>query len=264
MAYYPYGEERTSTSDGREKFGTYFRDMVGQDYADQRYYSSINGRFWTPDAGGIKTATPSNPLSWNRYAYTLGDPINFNDVAGKNAYNVEDGDEQCDEYDVGYCYDDGDEGDGATFTTGSKPACPPGQILVGDVGSASCVDLPGAGPTYPPRINIPGFNPNAPIPAPPPPAPSGPLPLSTCLFAPSWFVQLTYGPHNQAPTDPPNNGGGNGLPFMPGRSSKNGGQVPATDDARPGQVGAGAGAVQTVVNTVGDCAPLLGPNKKDY
>jgi hypothetical protein len=40
FAYYPYGEERTSTVDGREKFGTYFRDGIGQDYADQRNYDS--------------------------------------------------------------------------------------------------------------------------------------------------------------------------------------------------------------------------------
>jgi hypothetical protein len=33
FAYYPFGEERTSTVDGRDKFGTYFRDGVGQDYA---------------------------------------------------------------------------------------------------------------------------------------------------------------------------------------------------------------------------------------
>ena len=45
FAYYPYGEERTTTPDGRDKFGTYFRDGVGQDYADQRYYNAGMGRF---------------------------------------------------------------------------------------------------------------------------------------------------------------------------------------------------------------------------
>ena len=35
FAYYPYGEERGTSADGREKFGTYTRDAVGQDYADQ-------------------------------------------------------------------------------------------------------------------------------------------------------------------------------------------------------------------------------------
>jgi RHS repeat-associated protein len=81
-AYYPYGEERTSTVDGREKFGTYFRDAIGQDYADQRYYGSGTGSFSTPDPGGIKTANSGNPASWNRYAYTLGDPINMFDPTG--------------------------------------------------------------------------------------------------------------------------------------------------------------------------------------
>lgn len=83
MSYLPYGQERTSTADGREKFGTYVRDGAGQDYADQRYYNPQIGAFWSPDPGGVKTADPTNPGSWNRYAYVQGDPINFNDPTGK-------------------------------------------------------------------------------------------------------------------------------------------------------------------------------------
>jgi RHS repeat-associated protein len=89
MAYYAYGEERTSTVNGREKFGTYFRDGVGQDYADQRYYGSGTGRFWTSDPGGIGTATVASPASWNRYAYVQADPVNFADPRG--AYLVDAG-----------------------------------------------------------------------------------------------------------------------------------------------------------------------------
>ena len=84
FAYYPYGEERTSTVDGRNKFGTYFRDTVGQDYADQRYYNGGMGRFWSMDPGGIKTADPTDPGSWNRYAYVGGDPVNYYDPRGTN------------------------------------------------------------------------------------------------------------------------------------------------------------------------------------
>jgi len=83
FAYYPYGEERTSTVDGRDKFATYLRDGVGQDYADQRYYNAGMGRFWTPDPGGIKTADATDPTSWNRYGYVGGDPINFTDRRGR-------------------------------------------------------------------------------------------------------------------------------------------------------------------------------------
>jgi RHS repeat-associated protein len=82
FSYYPYGEERTVTPDGREKFGTYFRDSVGQDYAGQRYYNGGMGRFWNPDPAGVAAANPSSPGSWNGYAYTKGDPVNQADPSG--------------------------------------------------------------------------------------------------------------------------------------------------------------------------------------
>jgi RHS repeat-associated protein len=84
ISYYPWGEERTTTADGRIKFGTYVRDSGpnGQDYADQRYYNNLQGRFWSPDPGGIATADPTDPGSWNRYAYAGDDPINYYDPDG--------------------------------------------------------------------------------------------------------------------------------------------------------------------------------------
>ncbi len=83
MSYFPYGEERTATTDGREKFGTYFRDPAptgGLDYADQRYYSPIAGRFIAPDLGNAGDL--NNPQSLNLYSYVLGDPINLGDPSG--------------------------------------------------------------------------------------------------------------------------------------------------------------------------------------
>ena len=82
MTYYPYGEEKTGTADGREKFGTYTRDSATTDYADQRYYAVGTGRFNTADPMGVNGATPGTPASWNRYAYVSGDPVNFNDPTG--------------------------------------------------------------------------------------------------------------------------------------------------------------------------------------
>lgn len=90
FSYFPYGEERTNTPNGREKFATYTRDGIGQDYADQRYYNSNSGAFWSPDPGGIKTANPWNPSSWNRYAFVLGDPINLTDPTGTIACDTDD------------------------------------------------------------------------------------------------------------------------------------------------------------------------------
>ncbi len=50
--------------------------------ADQRYYSPNLGRFHSPDPGGIATANPRDPSSWNRYAYVQGDPVNRFDPKG--------------------------------------------------------------------------------------------------------------------------------------------------------------------------------------
>jgi RHS repeat-associated protein len=81
FAYYPYGEERGSSADGREKFGTYERDWPYDDYADQRYYRVGTGRFGTPDPY-MASGGPADPGSWNRYAYVQGDPINSYDPTG--------------------------------------------------------------------------------------------------------------------------------------------------------------------------------------
>ena len=102
MSYYPYGEERTSTADNREKFGTYTRDYTTQDYADQRYYAVGMGRFNSADPS--RGVNPVNPYTWNRYAYVHGDPVNFYDPGGLNEANPD-----------GYCppeYESCDDGGG--------------------------------------------------------------------------------------------------------------------------------------------------------
>ena len=48
---------------------------------DQRYYASTYGRFNTADQS-TSSAGPSDPVSWNRYSYTGGDPVNRRDPHG--------------------------------------------------------------------------------------------------------------------------------------------------------------------------------------
>jgi RHS repeat-associated protein len=81
FAYYPYGEERTNTVNMRDKFGTYFRDAVGQDYAEQRYYNAGIGRFWSVDPT-IDNLDYLNSGSWNMYTYANGEPVNSQDPDG--------------------------------------------------------------------------------------------------------------------------------------------------------------------------------------
>ena len=70
----PYGDAITSTTNDREKFGTYNRDgFSGLDYADQRMYASSLGRFDTADSA--PNSRIADPISWNKYSYTVGDPV---------------------------------------------------------------------------------------------------------------------------------------------------------------------------------------------
>jgi len=88
IAYFPWGEERTSTQDGTDKFATYFRDGQFEDYASARYYNNNFGRFWSVDPSGLKAANPKNPTSWNLYAYSTDDPANNRDPTGTTCIPV--------------------------------------------------------------------------------------------------------------------------------------------------------------------------------
>lgn len=89
VPHLPYGDERNSTAQDRMKFATYYREPSGVlDYAMNRYYSPIYGRFTSPDpyraSGG-----PADPGSWNRYAYVSNDPVNHSDPAGLQQCSVD-------------------------------------------------------------------------------------------------------------------------------------------------------------------------------
>jgi RHS repeat-associated protein len=120
-AYYPYGENAGGApmEPGGEAFATYYEDWYGQNYADQRYYNSIGGRFLTPDPGGIRTAHLKDPVSWNRYAYANGDPVNRIDPSGKDSICVGWTDDQT-------CYDwwEPSGGGGGSGQNGIDPTVP--------------------------------------------------------------------------------------------------------------------------------------------
>lgn len=87
--FYPWGQEKPSaTTNGTEKFTGYFRDAeTNLDYAKNRYHQPGMGRFLSPDPY-TSSAGPTDPRTWNRYAYAAGDPINFNDPMGLATCNV--------------------------------------------------------------------------------------------------------------------------------------------------------------------------------
>jgi RHS repeat-associated protein len=66
----------------------YERDIeTSLDYAQTRYYSSLQGRFNSADkpfAGQYR----GNPQSWNMYTYVLNDPLNFIDPFGLSHWEL--------------------------------------------------------------------------------------------------------------------------------------------------------------------------------
>jgi RHS repeat-associated protein len=98
--YLPFGEElfadtglRTTTqgytsagsiaADGsRQKFTSKERDNeTGLDYFGARYYASTQGRFTSTDPL-LSTGYPGSPQTWNRYSYTLNNPLRLIDPTG--------------------------------------------------------------------------------------------------------------------------------------------------------------------------------------
>jgi RHS repeat-associated protein len=87
--YFPFGEEATNPGQDDEalQFTGHERDDLDLgaattrdlDYMHQRYHSPHLGRFLSFDPIG---GTEFNPQSWNRYAYTLGNPLKYTDPLG--------------------------------------------------------------------------------------------------------------------------------------------------------------------------------------
>jgi RHS repeat-associated protein len=50
-----------------------------------RQYASTQGRWLTPDPAGLSAVDPTNPQSWNRYAYVANNPTNLIDPLGLRA-----------------------------------------------------------------------------------------------------------------------------------------------------------------------------------
>lgn len=102
--YLPFGEELFAGSGGRTSAQGYLGDSVrqkwvgyerdgetGLDYAQARYYASTQGRFTSPDPL-LASGQPALPQSWNRYTYSINNPLANVDPSGLWWYTKNDGD----------------------------------------------------------------------------------------------------------------------------------------------------------------------------
>jgi RHS repeat-associated protein len=94
LDYLPFGEQIAGGSTTLHKFTGYERDgETGLDNAQARYNSSSLGRFMSPDPVGNFIADPTNPQTWNMYAYVDNNPLSLTDPTGMD--NADDYDGEC-------------------------------------------------------------------------------------------------------------------------------------------------------------------------
>lgn len=99
--YLPFGEELTAGVGGRttaQGYGNYDGvrqrftskerdDETGLDYFGARYYASTQGRFTSPDPL-LSSGRIYDPQTWNRYSYTLNNPLKYIDPTGLYEFNA--------------------------------------------------------------------------------------------------------------------------------------------------------------------------------
>ncbi len=81
----PFGTALTAESSGatNRRFTSYERSGVtGLDYAINRHYDSLQGRFTQVDPIGMRSVDLNDPQTLNLYAYCTNDPINHTDPDG--------------------------------------------------------------------------------------------------------------------------------------------------------------------------------------
>ena len=105
-AYAPFGEQYDVSGTSDPSFTGQNSDTVSSLYDFTfREHSPSQGRWISPDPAGLSAADPTNPQSWNRYAYVLNNPLIYRDPLGLYCAYLNDAGDGVQEID-----DDGDEG----------------------------------------------------------------------------------------------------------------------------------------------------------
>ncbi len=83
-SFAPFGEDYNGSGTSAElNFTNQRQDLVAGTYDFlAREYNPKQGRWISSDPAGMAVVDPSNPQSWNRYAYVLGSPLSLIDPLG--------------------------------------------------------------------------------------------------------------------------------------------------------------------------------------
>lgn len=83
-AYAPFGEPYAETATTNRNFTGQTKDTSPANYDFLfRQYSPAQGRWLVPDPAGLAAVDPTNPQTWNRYAYALNNPLSNIDPLGQ-------------------------------------------------------------------------------------------------------------------------------------------------------------------------------------
>ncbi len=85
LAYAPFGEQYAATgttSVTNTAFAVMHQDTTTSVYDAMYREYGVQGRWPSPDPAGTAAVHPTNPQSWNRYAYVANDPIGSVDPNG--------------------------------------------------------------------------------------------------------------------------------------------------------------------------------------
>ena len=83
LAFAPFGERYSVSGTPAYAFTGARPDIVNDEYDFLlRKYHSTQGRWISPDPAGLGAAEPTNPQSWNRYAYVMNNPLAVIDPDG--------------------------------------------------------------------------------------------------------------------------------------------------------------------------------------
>jgi RHS repeat-associated protein len=106
-AYAPFGETYAIKNTPYLSFTGQQPDTLAglYDYL-YREYNPVQGRWISPDRAGLSASDPTNPQSWNRYAYVLNDPLSNTDPLGLWCYyGTTNDDGSIDQYTTDTAYD---------------------------------------------------------------------------------------------------------------------------------------------------------------
>jgi RHS repeat-associated protein len=128
VAYAPYGEDYNGSGTTPDlAFTDQNQDTAGGGWSTNLYdfmlreYRTAHGRWTSPDPAGLGVVDPTNPQTWNRYAYVLNNPTAMVDPLGLD-------DDDCYDEEGDPCGEGGDWGGDGGYIAG-PPNGPGGQPM---------------------------------------------------------------------------------------------------------------------------------------